>query len=153
MSKAFTREDDGGLSPISTDRASLHASHTPMGRAALQTKLEAALRDEMAAEAARLQLQLASGTVPGPEDRQVASLGAEVSLRGPRGLARIVRLVTADEVGLVDRGASPTSPIGAAVVGARVGDEVELPGGVQLVVESIAWPAPPDAVAIAKDRG
>ena len=141
MSKAFTKEDDAGLTPASSDRPSLHAPHTAMGRDALRAKLDAAEKLGDAAEVASLQMKLAAGLVAPPEHPDVASLGAEVTLRAADGRARVVRLVTADEVGLVERGASPTSPIGAAVVGACVGDEIELPGGAQLVVQAIAWPS------------
>lgn len=136
MSKAFTREDDEGLTPVGSERAAAHVLLTPMGRAALRAKLATA----DAAEAAAIAARLAAGVAPPPHDPQVAGLGAEVTLRDDRGRERVVRLVTPDEVGLVERGASPSSPIGAAIVGVRAGDDVELPGGAELVVVRVAWP-------------
>jgi transcription elongation GreA/GreB family factor len=144
VSKAFTREDDAGLTPVASERAVSHGPLTAMGRAALRAKLAAVKaggdRADATAEAASVEARLLGGLVPPPEDRAIAALGAEVTLRDAAARERIVRLVTADEVGLVERGASPISPIGAAVVGAREGDEVELPGGVELTVARVAWP-------------
>lgn len=74
-----------------------------------------------------------------PEDPSVASLGAEVTLRDASGRERLVRLVTPAEVGLVPNGASPASPMGAAVAGARVGDVIQLAAG-EVTVAGIAWP-------------
>jgi transcription elongation factor GreB len=56
------------------------------------------------------------------------SFGAEVHLRDPRGVERIVLLTSADEIGLVPHAASVTSPIARALLGARPGDVAELQG-------------------------
>ena len=88
---------------------------------------------------ADLEVRLAAGIVALRDDPSMASLGAEVTLRDARGRRRVVCLVTPGEVGLVPHGASPTSPIGAAVAGARVGDTIELASG-EVTVVAIAWP-------------
>jgi transcription elongation GreA/GreB family factor len=108
---------------------------------ALRGRLEGATARGDAAEVQTLTERIAGAVVLEPEDRSVAALGAEVTLRDAAGKERVVRLVTPDEVGLVERGASPSSPIGSAVAGKRAGDDVELPGGVELAVVRIAWPA------------
>jgi len=139
VSKAFTREEDEGLTPVAP-RAVGHGALTPMGMGALRGRLEGATARGDTAEVEALGARIAGAVVLEPEDRSVASLGAEVTLRDAGGKERVVRLVTPDEVGLVERGASPSSPIGSAVVGKRVGDDVELPGGVELAVVRIGWP-------------
>lgn len=139
MSKAFTREDDAGLEPPKADRSASHAPHTRMGRAVLCEQLALARAAGERARVADLEARLEAGTIPSTEDSTVASLGAEVTLRDSNGRERVVRLVTAGEVGLVPRGASPTSPVGSAVAGARVGDVVELESGESTVV-GIDWP-------------
>jgi transcription elongation GreA/GreB family factor len=138
VSKAFTREDDAGLEPI-RESATAAAPQTRMGRARLVELLAAARRAGDAAHVADLEVRLAGGIVAIRDDASVASLGAEVTLRDARGRKRVVRLVTPREVGLVPHGASPTSPIGAAVAGARVGDTIDLASGEAIVV-AIAWP-------------
>jgi regulator of nucleoside diphosphate kinase len=145
VSKAFTREDDAGLQPVSPERPAVHAPITPLGRAALIERLSAAKAGGDAVGAAALEDRLAVGTIPPPPDPEVVGLGAEVTLRDARGRERVVRLVTPAEVGLVDHGATPTSPIGAAVLGARLGDVVEVEGGAavgELTVARVSWPGP-----------
>lgn len=137
MSKAFTREDDAGPEPVHASAPA--APHTRMGRARLLELLAQANVAGDAAQATDLEGRLAAGIVAAPDDPSVASLGAEVTLRDARGRKRVVRLVTPGEVGLVPHGASPASPIGAAVAGARVGDALDLASGEATVV-AIAWP-------------
>ena len=110
-----------------------------MGYAQLIIQRDRATTTGDAARIAELEASLAAGTLEPPADSGVAALGAEITLRDARGYVRVVRLVTAGEVGLVPRGASPASPVGAAVLGARVGQDVELEGA-ELSVVKIAWP-------------
>ncbi len=138
MSKAFTREDDAGLEPV-RQNASAAGPQTRMGRARLVDLLAEARLSGDAAHVADLEASLAAGIVAACDDASIASLGAEVTLRDVRGRKRVVRLVTPGEVGLVPYGASPTSPVGAAVAGARVGDTIELASG-EVTVVAIAWP-------------
>lgn len=142
MSKAFTREDDAGLEapPTGVARPHARAPRTAMGAKLLRAELERARSEGDAERIALLEGKLAAGLVPPPEDPRIASLGAEVTLRDARGRERVVRIVTPDEVGLVPSGASPTSPLAHAVVGAREGDTVEL-GPQELVVAKIDWPS------------
>ena len=139
MSKAFTREEDEGLTPVAP-RAVGHGAVTPMGMSALRGKLEGATARGDVAEVEALTARIAGAAVLEPEDRAVASLGAEVTLRDAGGKERVVRLVTPDEVGLVERGASPSSPIGSAVAGKRVGDDLVGPGADERAVVRIGWP-------------
>jgi transcription elongation factor GreA len=93
--------------------------------------------------AAAIEKQLAASTISPPVDPLVAGLGAEVTVRDARGRERVVRLVTSSEVGLVDHGATPASPMGAAVLGGRVGDVVEIEeGGAagEVTITRIVWP-------------
>jgi transcription elongation GreA/GreB family factor len=138
VSKAFTREDDAGFEPV-RQNASAAAPHTRMGRARLVDLLAEARLAGDAARVADLEACLAAGIVAARDDASIASLGAEVTLRDARGSKRVVRLVTPGEVGLIPYGASPTSPIGAAVAGARVGETIELASG-EVTVVAIAWP-------------
>lgn len=142
MSKAFTKEDDAGLQPVSTERAAAHAPMTHMGHAALVERLSAARATGNATAAATIERQLAAGTLAPPVDPGVAGLGAEVTVRDARGCERVVRLVTSGEVGLVDHGATAASPMGAAIVGGRVGDVVEIQrGGAagEVTITRIVW--------------
>jgi len=143
VSKAFTKEDDAGLQPVATERPSAHTPITRMGYAALDGRLSTARAAGDAAAVAAIEKQLAAGTIAPPLDPLVAGLGAEVTLRDDDGRERVVRLVTSGEVGVVPDGATPASPIGAAVVGGRVGDVVEIPGRGprgEITITRIAWP-------------
>ena len=140
MSKAFTREDDAGLQPVSTERISAPAPVTHMGRAALSERLSTARAEGNIASAASIEKQLATSTIAPPVDPRVAGLGAEVTVRDASGRERVVCLVTSGEVGLVQHGATPASPLGAAVVGGRVGDVVEIRSGGEVTITRIVWP-------------
>ena len=143
MSKAFTKEDDAGLQPVATERVAAHAPMTHLGRAVLVERLSAARAAGDATGAAAIEKQLAGGTIAAPVDPGMAGLGAEVTVRDAGGRERVVRLVTSGEVGLMDHGATPASPMGAAVVGGRVGDVVEIErGGArgEVTITRIVWP-------------
>lgn len=148
MSKAFTKDDDdaGFLPPPTSRRA--HGGHlTPIG-ARLMTEAVAAARARLTAMApddpsraiheatvARYAAILAAGDVLPPGRGDEVALGAEVRVREAKGPERTVVIVTPDEVGVVPGGCSATSPIGHALLGARVGDEVEIrkPAGTERV--------------------
>ena len=143
MSKAFTKEDDAGLQPVSPERVAGHAPMTHLGHAVLGERLSEASAAGDATGAAAIERQLAAGMIGPPVDRSVAALGAEVTVRDGGGRERVVRLVTSGEVGLVPHGATPASPIGAAIVGGRVGDVVEIEGGGargEVTIMRIVWP-------------
>jgi transcription elongation factor GreA len=79
-----------------------------------------------------------------PAGAEHAALGARVRVRSDKGVERIVVIVTPDEVGLVPSAISAASPLAQALLGASVGDtvELELPRGIEeLTVLSIEWPA------------
>ncbi len=126
MSKAFTKEDDETgftLGPPSSAAALAWVSF----RAA------AAARDKLAqggladADVARLNAILKAPVVPRAGGAEIA-VGAEVRLRGARGERTLV-LTSAAEVGLVAGAVSTSAPLGRALVGAVVGDEVEVEAG------------------------
>jgi transcription elongation GreA/GreB family factor len=116
---------------------------THLGRAVLQERRSVATAAGDTTVAAAIEKLLAAGAIAPPVDPLVAGLGAEVTVRDARGRERVVRLVTSGEVGLVDHGATPASPMGAAVIGGRVGDVVEIEGGGaagEVTITRIAWP-------------
>ena len=124
MSKAFTREDDdAGFTLTPSSVASLPAWVSARAASAAREKLS---QDGLAdADAARLHAILSAPVVPSAGGAAVA-VGAEVRVRGPRG-ERTVVLTSAAEVGLVPGAVSTGAPLGRALLGAVVGDEVEVP--------------------------
>ena len=81
-------------------------------------------------------LRIAEPIDPGQQRvRDQVFFGATVTYADESGAERTVRIVGADEVGHVDGDVSWISPIARALMGARVGDEVEsrTPGGVKSI--------------------
>lgn len=148
MSKAFTREDaDASFeAPARSERLS-EARLTAYGARIVRERLADLDRAGHAADSAlaadRLREMLESAEVVGPAGADHVALGAQVRMRSEDGKERTVVLVTPDEVGVVPAAISIASPIAQALLGARVGDtvELELPRGTEeLTVLSIAWP-------------
>jgi transcription elongation GreA/GreB family factor len=164
VSKAFTSEESDGVpaanrpAPPAGERRPI----TPRGFAELQLKLKQARLDRDAAErdaragllgaSSRLQTlgqwaALLEGTlatvdvVEPPEDATVTAFGLAVAVRDEDGKRSRYTLVGPDETdpkrGLI----SAASPLGRALLGLQVGDEVEVDrprGKALLVVEEIA---------------
>ena len=135
MSKAFTSEEAPDPGPVVRAPPRLAPGEvryvTPEGMAALRREL-AALRPGDA-RGPLLERTIASLTVLGPESlaEGTAGFGAWVTVEDEQQARRTWRIVGPDEAdprrGLV----SAHSPVGLALVGHAVGDEVEvrLPGG------------------------
>lgn len=140
MSKAFTKEDaDAGFeAPPPTARLS-EARLTAYGARLMREKLEQS--DGVVEE--RLRGLLEGAEVIEPACAEHVALGARVRVSSEDGPERVVVIVTPDEVGVVPSAISAASPLAQALIGAEVGDvvELELPRGAQeLTVESIEWP-------------
>jgi transcription elongation GreA/GreB family factor len=155
MSKAFTREDEGGLHPGAV-RSRAHAGPiTPIGArlarermAELSARLERASGAEERAvleiERERVAAVVAAPVGPAVAQGDVVAFGAQVSVRDPEGRERVVVVASADEIGLVPHAASATSPIARALMGAHAGDVVEFngPRGLEeLTVVEVRFPS------------
>ncbi len=92
----------------------------------------------------RLRDLLGDAEVIDPAGAEHVALGARVRVRSEDGPERVVVIVTPDEVGVVPSAISAASPLAQALLGAEVGDTVELelpPKAAQeLTVASIEWP-------------
>jgi transcription elongation GreA/GreB family factor len=158
MSKAFTKEDDGGEVVLGRPvrRASEPRPITRRGWDALVARA-AALESEQAAldptapdaatrrQALTHQRELVAATLASvqvldpPASPTHVAFGCRVRLRGERGEREVV-LVGPDESDPKTGRISVHSPVGRALIAAEVGAEVELhrPGGVEPRVEIVA---------------
>lgn len=95
-----------------------------------------------------LQQRIDAAVVVAPDrdiDRERVAFGALVTLQAEDGAVRRWQIVGEDEVDLNNGKISLYSPIGAGLIGKRLGDEVTIrtPAGPRdLVVLAITWPAP-----------
>jgi transcription elongation factor GreB len=146
MSKAFTREDDdagfapppssappaarplpGRLAPLTAEGATrLHAELERLSAALADGDREAAGR----ASAVRAILE-SSEVIAAPSAPGAVVFGATVTFRHEDGRLRTIRIVGPHETDEADRAtaatpASVTSPLAQALLGARVGDAVEI---------------------------
>lgn len=147
MSKAFTKEDAaaGFQTPPRSARLSearLTAYGARIARERLAELERSGAADDGAAGRLRDLLDLAEVLDPAGAER--VAMGARVRVRSEvAGKEREVVIVTPDEVGLVPSAISAASPLAVALLGARVGEtvELELPRGPdELTVVSIDWP-------------
>ena len=146
MSKAFTREDEGASfdAPAPVARLS-EARLTAHGARIVRERLHELEHGEGAGVAAtqRLRDLLATAEVVEPARADRVALGARVRVRSDSGAERSVVVVTPDEVGLVPGAISAASPLAQALLGAHIGEtvELELPGGPEeLTVLTLEWP-------------
>ena len=120
MSKAFTKEDDdGGFAAPSS--SSFAVPSGPFRLTATGARLLAKSGDPRVTEA-MLRAEVLPPREHGPE---IAALGVTVIARigdGDEHGERRYRLVTAEERALLGEGVSIASPLGKALLGARVGD-------------------------------
>lgn len=138
MSKAFTKEDDesGFIPPAPVNKPAI-----PRGSFQLTSRGERLLRERGHPQLESL-LARAEKVVVGSVDS--ATLGVTVRIRAINGPAhgrsassgptiRSCRLVSAEERALLDDGCSIESPLGRALLGARLGEvrEVALPRGTE----------------------
>jgi transcription elongation factor GreB len=141
MSRAFTTERDDAPEPvIDSHVAGVPVPVTPAGRSLLEEQLQ---RAQGPAERKRLENRLADVVVQEPPaDRSVVAFGATVDVRLDAGSPRRFTIVGADETDVAAGRISAQSPLGSALLGARVGDVVtwHRPVGDAVVkVEAIAY--------------
>ncbi len=146
MSKAFTREDADASFELPQPSARLsEARLTAYGARLVRERLVELERTGNGSESAtRLRVLLERAEVVDPAGADHAAIGARVMTRSASGVTRTVVIVTPDEVGLVPSAVSAASPLARALLGARVGEtvEVELPrGSEELTVTAIDWPS------------
>lgn len=139
MSKAFTKESDD-VPPPKPSRLGAPVPDpnymTPAGARAARSEL-AAGPDEARARELADHLATAQVIEP-PADREAVSLGAIVTVRDSSGKRTIYQLVGALEADAKRGRVFWQTPIGEALYGARVGDEVVLPRG-EVEIEAIAY--------------
>jgi transcription elongation GreA/GreB family factor len=126
MSKAFTKEDDAGGTEVTS------SSPVALPSAPFRLTLRGAERLRAASDArVRGALPFAEIVSELPSEPERAVLGATVEVRTSAGEARHYELVSSEERALTGEGCSLASPLGRALLGARVGDvrEVRLPSG------------------------
>jgi transcription elongation GreA/GreB family factor len=154
VSKAFTREDaDASFElPPPTVRYS-ESRLTAYGARIVRERLSALeLEHSQHASAAvdgtlavgRLRDLLEGAEVVDPAGADHVALGARVAVQSDKSdVRRSVVIVTPDEVGLVPTGISAASPLAQVLLGAMVGDTVELDlprGTEELTILAIDWP-------------
>lgn len=154
MSRAFVKESDGDDGAALPElQVSAHRNLvTPRGHGLIRervTVLEAELGQARAAEdraaVARIQRDLrywserlrTAEVVPIPSEATEVRFGSTVTLARPDGRRVSYQIVGEDEAEPAEGRVSYVSPIGEAVLGARVGDEVEV-GGRSMEVVDIA---------------
>jgi transcription elongation GreA/GreB family factor len=148
VAKAFTREDADASFEAPPPAARLSEGRlTAYGARLVRDRLAELERGGAANDSARaldrLRDLLDGAEVLDPARAEHVALGARVTVRSEKGAPRTVVIVTPDEVGLVPSGISAASPLAQALLGAEVGDtvELELPRGTEeLTVTSIEWP-------------
>ncbi len=167
MSRAFVKEDSGGLDPLPDLPISPHPNYvTPSGLADLRARLAAtqatlaALRarperlDKLPEAAAErdiryLEARLRSALQVDPADQpgDEVSFGATVTVQDDDGHTTTYRITGEDEADAARGWIAPHSPLARALLGARVGDEVEWRrpnGSLSLQIVAIrAWPETP----------
>jgi transcription elongation factor GreB len=141
MSRAFVREDTPDTTPLPDLPVSAHPNHvTPRGLSLLRDRLAAmqahlqALRarpdrlDRLPEAAAErdiryLEARLRSAILVTPADAPVeVGFGCSVTVLMPDGSLRALRIVGEDEADAARGAITAHSPLGRALVGARVGD-------------------------------
>jgi transcription elongation factor GreB len=145
MSRAFTTERDDLPEPvIDSHVAGVPVPVTPAGRALLEHQLQ---RAQSPAERKRLENRIADIVVlEPPADRSVVAFGATVDVRVGSAGPRRFTIVGADEADVPAGRISAVSPLGKALLGARVGDVVTWHrpvGDVAVTVDAIAYETAP----------
>jgi transcription elongation GreA/GreB family factor len=143
VSKAFTREDADASFDAPPPAARLSEGRlTAYGARIARDRLRE-LEHESSRTVDRLRDLLDGAEVVDAAGADHVALGARVTATSDKGAKRTVVIVTPDEVGLVPSGISAASPLAQALLGAQVGDTVELDlprGPEELTVTSIDWP-------------
>jgi len=145
VSKAFTKDDDG-VQPPPLQKRGIPVPDpnflTPAGARSARAELEQLTRTGGDSDRIReLGDHLATAQILEPEDRNVVGLGARVTVEDEDDQRTTYKLVGAIEAdpkrGLV----SWQTPLANALLGARVGDSVRLPRGVEVEVVELDYPA------------
>ena len=152
VSKAFTREDADASFDAPPPTARLSESRlTAYGARIVRERLTELEQKDASSESVdgtlavgRLRDLLDGAEVVDPAGADHVALGARVTVQSDKSdVRRTVVIVTPDEVGLVPSGISAASPLAQALLGAMVGDsvELELPRGTEeLTILSLDWP-------------
>jgi len=145
VSKAFTKEDEGTPPvPVRKRGAPIPDPNyvTPAGAHAARTELDALQRSGGDPDRIReLADHLATAQELAPEDRAVVGLGATVTVEDEHGKRSTYRIVGAIEADPKRGILSWQTPIANALWGARVGDSVELPRGIDVEIVAIEYDA------------
>jgi transcription elongation factor GreB len=150
MSRAFTKERDDVPDPV----IDAHVTGdpvlvTPAGRSMLEERLA---RTQSAAERKRLEHLLADiVVVEPPADRSIVGFGATVDVRAPAIGERRFTIVGPNEADVPAGRIGAASPLGKALLGARVGEVVTWHrpiGDVELTIAAISY----DVAAHADDH-
>ena len=143
MSRAFVREDGPDLAPLPDLPVSPHPNHvTPQGLAQLRDRLataqaglqalraradrldrlpEAAAERDIRYLEARLRSAIPVTPAAAPQE---AGFGCTITVDLPDGTSRQLRIVGEDEANPAQGAITAHSPLGRALIGARVGDTV-----------------------------
>jgi len=141
VSKAFTREEDGGLDvPAPARRRDPHRL-TRCGARLLAARLKA-LDPSDEDTARKIHDILDDAQIVTPTGQDTAAFGARVRFRDGDGHERAVVLVSPDEVGVVPDAVSMGTPLGRALLGTAAGEtiQVEEPREDELTILAIDWP-------------
>jgi transcription elongation GreA/GreB family factor len=144
MSRAFVKELDDVIAEPAVRRQS--RPMTAAGLARLRTKL-ASTADE--SERRALEERIAVAVAP-PPDRRVVALGATVTVTGVGRATRTFTIVGEDEIDVEAGRIGASSPLGAALVGARAADVVvwQRPSGpAELRVVDVSYESPKATVS------
>jgi transcription elongation GreA/GreB family factor len=153
VSKAFTREDADASFEAPPPTARLSESRlTAYGARIVRDRLAELEHSQHAASASvdgtlvvgRLRDLLEGAEVVDPAGADHVALGARVTVQSDKSeVRRSVVIVTPDEVGLVPTGISAASPLAQVLLGAMIGDTVELDlprRTEELTILAIDWP-------------
>jgi transcription elongation factor GreB len=138
MSRAFVKELDDVIAEPAVRRSSRPI--TAGGLARLRTQLASAT-DESERRALEERIDAAVVAAP-PRDRSVAAFGATVTVTGVGRASRAFTIAGEDEIDIEAGRIGASSPLGAALIGARAGDVVvwQRPSGpVEVTVVQVAY--------------
>jgi transcription elongation GreA/GreB family factor len=145
VSKAFTKEDDG-VPPPPLQKRGIPVPDpnyvTPAGARSARAELDQLTRTGGDPDRIReLGDHLATAQIVEPEDRATVGLGARVTVEDAVGERTTYQLVGAIEADPKRGLLSWQTPLAGVLWGARVGDSVELPRGVEVEIVSIEYAA------------
>jgi transcription elongation GreA/GreB family factor len=145
VSKAFTKDDDG-VPPPPLQKRGIPVPDpnylTPAGARSARAELEQLTRSGGDPDRIReLGDHLATAQILEPEDRSVVGLGARVTVEDEDGTRTTYQLVGAIEADAKRGLVSWQTPLANVLWGARVGDSVQLPRGIEVEIVDLEYPA------------